>query len=174
MTLILKQLYGLVKLLNSDKGVNQIAAGVACGMVLGFSPLLSLQALAVIVCMFFFRVQIGAATIMAFFFAFLTLLLDPVFHIIGSAVLEIGGLKGFYTTLYNAPIVPFTRFNNSVVMGAGVVSICMAPIVFWGAKKAVLRYRHSVAESFRKSKIWKVIQASSFYKWYLKYEQLFG
>ncbi|MFH0934944.1 MAG: hypothetical protein V1879_07035 [Pseudomonadota bacterium] len=47
MTLLLKQLFALIRLLNSDTGSNQIAAGVACGLILGFAPMLSLQALLV-------------------------------------------------------------------------------------------------------------------------------
>jgi uncharacterized protein (TIGR03546 family) len=85
MTLILKQLFSLLQLLNSDTGTNQIAAGVACGLILGFAPWLSLQALLVFICLFLFRIQIGAALTSAFFFAMVAWLFDPVSHQIGSA-----------------------------------------------------------------------------------------
>ena len=71
MTLLLKQLFSLINLLNSDTGVNQIAAGFACGLILGFAPVLSLQALLVFICIFLFRIQLGAALLSAFFFAFI-------------------------------------------------------------------------------------------------------
>lgn len=67
MTLLLKQLFGFFKLLNSETGTNQIAAGVACGFILGMTPALSLQTLLVFACIFVFRIQIGAAFITAFF-----------------------------------------------------------------------------------------------------------
>jgi len=77
MTLILKQLFALINLLNSDTGTNQIAAGFACGLILGFAPMLSLQALLVFICLFLFRIQIGAALVSGFFFAFIAWLFDP-------------------------------------------------------------------------------------------------
>ena len=53
MTLILKQIFALFKVLNSDKGENQIAAGIACGLILGFAPGFSPQTLLVIFILFF-------------------------------------------------------------------------------------------------------------------------
>ena len=130
MTLILKQLFGLVKLLNSEKGTNQIAAGIACGFILGMTPSLSLHSLLLFVIMLFFRVQLGAAFLAAFFFKFIAFLLDPMFHSVGGSILEMESLKGFLTMLYNLPLVPFTRFNNTLVMGSGVISFLLAPFVF--------------------------------------------
>ena len=41
MTLILKQMFSLLKLLNSETGTNQIAAGVALGFIMGMAPAFS-------------------------------------------------------------------------------------------------------------------------------------
>lgn len=174
MTLILKQLFSLIKLLNSDKGTNQIATGVVAGMILGFSPALSLQSALVFICLFFFRIQIGAAFTTAFFFAIPAFLLDPVFHYIGSAILETESLRPTFTTLYHLPIVPLTRFNNSVVMGAGVVAIALAPVVFYGAKYLIAAYRDKVVVRFEQTKVWKAVKATAFYQWYVKYEEMSG
>ena len=171
MTLLLKQLFGFIKLLNSDKGTNQIAAGIACGMILGFTPVFSLQTLLVIFCLFFFRIQIGAATISAFFFAIPAYLLDPVFHAVGVRVLEMEGLRPLFTTLYNMPIIPFTRFNNSVVMGSGVLAVALAPVVFAVSRKLVSAYRDRVVARFEKTAFWKAVKATSFYQWYVKYDE---
>ncbi len=174
MTLLLKQIFAFIKLLNSDQGTNQIAAGIACGLILGFAPAFSLQTLFVIFCLFFFRIQIGAATLAAFFFAFPAYLFDPVFHKIGVMILEQDGLKPLFTTLYNMPIVPFTKFYNSVVMGAGVTSLVLAPFVFILSKYLVIKYRVTVVARFRETKFWKLVKATSFYKWYVKYDQIYG
>lgn len=172
MTLILKQLFSLLRLLNSDTGANQIAAGVACGLILGFAPMLSLQALLVFVCMFLFRIQIGAALTSAFFFALVAWLFDPVSHAVGSAILETPALQSLFTALYNMPLVPLTRFYNSVVMGAGVVSILLAPLVFFGSKRLIVVYRIKVVERFRNSPFWKLWSGTAFFKWYSTYEKL--
>lgn len=174
MTLLLKQIFGFLKLLNSDQGTNQIASGIAFGLILGFAPAFSLQTLLVIFCLFFFRVQIGAATLSAFFFAFPAYLFDPFFHKIGVIILEQDSLRPLFTTLYNLPIIPFTKFYNTVVMGAGVVSILLFPVVFIISKKLIEKYRITVVARFKQTKFWKAVQATSFYKWYVSYDNIYG
>lgn len=173
MSLILKQLFALVKLLNSETGQNQIAAGVAAGFILGMTPALSLQSILVFLCLFFFRIQIGMAFLSAFFFAFIAWLLDPVFHQVGTAVLSMGALEGVFTTLYNMPIIPFTRFNNSVVMGSGVIALLLSPLIFFLSRSLVVKYRATVVAKLKQTKLWKAVQATSFYKWYYSYDNLY-
>ncbi len=174
MTLLLKQIFGFFKLLNSDTGTNQLAAGITCGLILGFTPVFSLQTLLVFFCLFFFRIQMGAAFLAAFFFKFLAYLFDPAFHAVGSQVLQMASLKGLFTTLYNMPILPFTRFNNSIVMGSAVITILISPIVFFVSKALIIKYRIVFVERFKETKVWKAVKATYFYKWYAKYDDLFG
>lgn len=174
MTLILKQLFGFLKMLNSETGHNQIAAGIAAGFILGMTPMMSLQSFLVFICIFFFRIQAGAAFMAAFFFAFMGWLLDPVFHTIGSAVLETEGLKGLFTVMYNVPLLPLTRFNNSIVMGSAVVTILASPLVFLVSRSLILKYRESVVARFKQTKFWKAVTATSLYKWYYTYDNLYG
>ena len=174
MTLLLKQLFALINLLNSDTGTNQIAAGFTCGLILGFSPMLSLQALLVFVCLFLFRIQIGAALASAFFFAFVAWIFDPVSDAIGAAILEMEALRPLFTTMYNMPLAPLTRFYNSVTMGAGVVSLALAPLVFFGSRRLILAYRATVVARFKNSRWWKLWTGTVMFKWYANYEKLRG
>jgi len=171
--LLLKQLFGLVKLLNSETGQNQIAAGVAAGFILGMTPSLSLQSLLVFLCLFIFRIQIGMAFLAAFFFAFVAWMLDPVFHIVGAAILGAPAFQSLFTTLYNMPIVPFTRFNNTVVMGSGVIALALSPLVYFLSRNLVVKYRATVMAKLRQTRFWKAIQATSLYKWYYTYDNLY-
>lgn len=171
MGLILKQLFAFIKLLNSDTGTISIAAGMTCGFILGMTPVLSLHSLLVFLFMFFFRVQIGAAGLTAFFFKFGAFLLDPVFHSVGSQVLEIQSLEPFFTQLYNMPIVPFTRFNNSIVMGSAVITFALSPFIFIASIFLIKKYRDIVVARFKDTKFWKAVQATKFYQWYYKYDQ---
>ncbi|MBL6989463.1 MAG: TIGR03546 family protein [Bacteriovoracaceae bacterium] len=173
MTLILKQLFAFLKLLNSDKGTNQIAAGISCGLILGFIPAFSLQTLVVFFILFLFRIQIGAAFLSAFFFAIPAYLLDSLFHKVGAAVLEVESLTPLYTKLYNMPILPFTKFNNSIVMGSFIVALALFPIVFLLSKVLVAKYRQLVVEKLKQTKWFKALKATSLYKWYYKYDQLY-
>lgn len=171
MGLILKQLFAFIKLLNSDTGNISLAMGMTCGFILGMTPALSLHSLLIFLILFFFRIQIGAALITAFFFKFVAFLLDPAFHAVGSKVLEIESLEAIYTTLYNLPIIPFTRFNNSIVMGSAVITIALSPLVFLISQFLIVKYRVTVLARFKQTKIWKAIEATKFYQWYYKYDQ---
>lgn len=174
MSLLLKQLFAFIRLLNSETGHNQIAAGIAAGFILGMTPVLSLQSLLVFLAIFFFRIQAGAAFLASFFFAFVAWLLDPVFHWVGGMVLESQALHPLFTKMYNMPLVPLTRFNNSIVMGSAVVTLLLSPVVFFAARYIVLQYREQIVNRFRQTKFWKAVKATSLYQWYYKYEQLYG
>lgn len=174
MTFLLKQIFGMIKMLNSETGHNQIAAGIACGFILGMTPAMSLQTLLVFLIVFFFRVQFGAATLAAFFFKFMAYLLDPLFDSVGTKVLQMEGLQGLFTQMYNMPIVPLTRFNNTIVMGSAVVTIIAFPFVFLLSRALILKYRVTVVARFQQTKFWKAVKATSLYNWYYKYDSLYG
>lgn len=174
MTLLFKQIFGFLKLLNSDTGTISLAMGVSLGFVLGMSPMLSLQGILILLIAIFFRVQLGAVFISSFFFAFVAYLLDPAFHALGEKILLSPGLAELWTTLFNMPLLPLTRFNNTIVMGAGVLSIALTPVVFILSKILIEKYRKAVVERIKETKIWKAIKATSLFKWYHKYDSLYG
>lgn len=174
MGLLLKQIFNFLKILNSETGTNQIAAGIAVGFILGMSPGLSIQTLIIFLCIFVFRIQAGAAFISAAFFALLAYILDPIFNQVGASILQTDALKGLFTTMYNMPIVPLTRFNNSIYMGSGVVGFVLSPVVFIASRILVVKYRKTVVDRFKESKAWKAVKATSFYKWVYKYNELYN
>ena len=174
MSLLLKQLINLIRLLHSDTGQNQIAAGLAFGVFLGFAPFVSLQTILVLLIVFFFRVQLGAAFLSAFFFKLVAFLLDPVADPIGRSLLENPSFRSTWTYMYNVPFLPMTRFNNSIILGSFAISIVLCPILFFVFKKLVLKYRSTVAQRLESSKAWKAIKATKIYDWYGKYRDLYG
>jgi uncharacterized protein (TIGR03546 family) len=174
MALILKQVFAFLKMLNSETGHNSLAAGIAAGFILGMSPMLSLQGILVLLCIFVFRIQMGAAFLAAFFFAFIAWTLDPAFHALGSAILEADGLQGLFTAMYNMPFVPLTRFNNSIVMGAGVLAVILSPVIYFASLFLIMKYRSTVLAWIKQTKIWKAFQATALYNWYYSYEKLYG
>jgi uncharacterized protein (TIGR03546 family) len=174
MTIILREIFKLLKILNSETGTQQIAIAMSLGFILGFSPFISLQGIFIILLIVFLRVQAAAAFVTAFFFSLIAYILDPVFHQLGSFILELKDLQGFWTYLYNLPLVPYTKFYNSVVMGAGAFGIIFAPIFYFISLVLIKNYRLTVVERFQKTKFWKGLQATQAYKWYIKYEEYFG
>lgn len=174
MTLLIKQLLNLIRLLHSDTGQAQIAAGLAFGVFLGFAPFLSLQTVLVLFVVFIFRVQLGAAFLSAFFFKFVAFLLDPVADPIGRIFLENQSLRPIWTSMYNVPLLPMTRFNDSIVLGSFALSILLCPILYFVFKKMIIKYQSSVVQKFEASKAWKLFKATKLFDWYAKYRNLYG
>ncbi len=174
MTLLIKQLINLIRLLHSDTGQAQIAAGLAFGVFLGFAPFLSLQTVLVLFVVFIFRVQLGAVLLSAFFFKFVAFLLDPVADPIGRFLLENPSLRPLWTSMYNVPLLPMTRFNDSIVLGSFALSILLCPVLYFVFKKMVIKYQSSVVQKFEASKAWKLFKATKLFDWYSKYRNLYG
>lgn len=173
MTLLLKQIFAFFKMLNSETGHNQLAAGLACGIILGFSPFLSLQTLIVLFLIFFFRIQMGAAFLAAFFFKFIAWLIDPIADALGRTALEAPALRELFVAMYNMPLVPMTRFNNSIVMGSMILGFALAIPGFFVFRKLIVKYRQTVVARFRETKLWKAWAGTKFYNWYTTYEKLY-
>ena len=173
MTLLTKQILNFIRLLHSDSGLNQISSGLAFGVFLGFAPFLSLQTFLVLFIVFIFRVQLGAAFLSAFFFKFVAYLLDPVAHPIGQSLLENPSLRPLWTQMYNVPLLPMTRFNNSIIMGSFVISIILCPILFFVFRVLIVKYRTTLVQKLESTKSWKAFKATKFYEWYSKYNDLY-
>lgn len=173
MTLLLKQLFAFIRMINSDTGHNQLAAGLCCGLIMGFAPFISIQTLLVLALVFFFRIQMGAAFISAFFFKFIAWLADPLADVLGRSVLEQEGLRPLFVAMYNMPLVPMTRFNNSIVMGSMIASLLLVIPMFFVFRLLILKYRVTVVSRFQQSKIWKAWTATSLYNMYCTYAKLY-
>ncbi|HVO34951.1 MAG TPA: TIGR03546 family protein [Gemmatimonadales bacterium] len=164
--LFLKLIQQLVGALNSDGTPRQVAAGIALGAVFGLTPLMNLHnlvlfGLALILNISMAGVFLGWAVFVPVGFA-----LDPLFDAIGKALLGADALRPLWTSLYNVPVVPFTNFNNSVVLGSFVFwLVSLVPFYFlW--KWAVTRYRETVFERLKKLRIFQLVAASKLYTTY--------
>lgn len=94
-------------------------------------------------------------------------LLDPVFDRVGALLLlETPALTPLWTALYNTPVVPLTSFNNTVVLGSLACAIACLPPFFFGGRWAVARYRATVGERIRQSRLYKAVTASKIYNLY--------
>ena len=75
-------------------------------------------------------------------------------------LVNIDGFKDIWTTWYNAPIAPLTRFNNTVVMGSFICALILSPFVYYGMKKFVVAYRATIGKRLENTKIYKAINNS--------------
>ena len=155
----LKLLKQIVVIFQTDISPNQVAWGFALGAILGLVPNMFMKLVLFIVIMMF-RVNVSAAFLAWAVYEILSFALDPLFDVIGFYILNIGSLNGFYTWLYNLPVVPFTKFNNTVVMGSLIVGIILIIPNMLIAKKLLVYYRTHLRDKVSKWKIVKILSAT--------------
>jgi uncharacterized protein (TIGR03546 family) len=167
--IFLKLLSKFIGVLRSAASPNQIAWGFALGTIPGLTPLNALHNLGVLVLLIILNVNIASATLALAIFSLIAWMLDPLFHAIGYIVLvQIPFLQSLWTDLYNAPIAPLTRFNNTVVMGSLLVSLVLLVPNYFLFRAFVLRYRESWNAKIAKWKIVQIMKGSNLVKLYFK------
>src|SRR5512133_1268487 len=115
---LLKLIQSIIKTLHSDGTPGQVAAGIALGAALGLTPLVNVHNLLVFSLIVLLNVSFGGGMLGWALFVPLGFLLDPVFDRIGSSLLLASSLRPLWTSMYNTPLVPYTNFNNTVVLGS--------------------------------------------------------
>ncbi len=169
----LKLLSSIVKVLHSQDSPEQVAWGFALGAIPGLTPLWSLHNLLVFLIVLIVKVNAGAALLSLALFSLLRWILSPVFHLIGNAILtQIPFLTGLWTALYNAPLAPLTRFNNTVVMGGFVTALVLIAPNYFIFRVLVVQYRKRWGQKIEDWKIVKLFRGSRIVQFYMKLKNL--
>jgi uncharacterized protein (TIGR03546 family) len=163
---LLKLIQSIIKTLHSEGTPGQVAAGIALGAALGLTPLMNVHNLIVFSLIVLLNVSFGGGMLGWALFVPLGFVLDPLFGRIGASLLHAASLRPLWTSWYNTPLVPYTNFNNTIVLGSVVSWIVLAVPIFFAARWGVTRYRATIGERVRQSKFYKAITASQVYNWY--------
>jgi uncharacterized protein (TIGR03546 family) len=166
MLTLLKLIQSIIKTLHSEGTPGQVAAGMALGAALGLTPLMNVHNLLVFSLLVLFNVSFGGGMLGWALFVPLGFILDPLFHAIGLGLLEAPSLRGFWTSMYNTPLVPYSNFNNTIVLGSVVGWLALAVPIFFASRWAVARYRATIGARVQQSKFYKAITASKAYNIY--------
>jgi uncharacterized protein (TIGR03546 family) len=165
--LLLKLLQSLVKTLHSEGTPGQVAAGFALGSILGLTPIMNLHNAVVFALIVVLNVSFPAALLGWAVFVPVGFVLDPAFDRLGRALLlDTPALRPAWTALDNLPLVPLTNFNNTVVLGSLVAALVFWLPLFFATRRGVARYRATVAERIRRSRVYQVLTASKVYSLY--------
>jgi uncharacterized protein (TIGR03546 family) len=166
MLTLLKLIQSIIKTLHSEGTPGQVAAGIAIGSVLGLTPLMNLHNLIIFSLVVLLNVSFGGAMLGWALLVPVGFLLDPLFHATGLALLQSPALRPVWTAMTNTPLVPYTNFNNTVVLGSFVGWLVLAVPIFFAARYGVARYRATIGARVRQSRFYKAITASQVYNWY--------
>ena len=85
---------------------------------------------------------------------------------LGAALGAALGLTPMWTTWFNAPLVPYTNFNNTIVLGSVVAWLVLATPIWFATRFAVVRYRATYGERVRRSRFYRAVTASQAYNVY--------
>ena len=171
---MLRLIAKLLAVLNSETHPGQISLGFCFAMIAGFTPLLSLHNLVVLLLVLVLRVNLAAFVLGLGVFSGMAYLLDPVFHWNGLQILTMPSLEGLWTSMYNCPVGRLSRFNNTIVMGSLVFSLVLFVPVYILSNMLITHYRSHVLAWVEKTKFMRVFKASKLYQFYQTFSNLGG
>jgi uncharacterized protein (TIGR03546 family) len=121
---LLLPLFKLFDLIVDESSPFQISGGVVLGMYLGLTPPLTLHYALLGLVFLLIRLNLLCSMLSFLFFSVVGLVAQPAFDLIGSFLLTgIPSMATLWAALYHSPILPYTRFNNTVVMGSFVFCV---------------------------------------------------
>jgi uncharacterized protein (TIGR03546 family) len=118
----------------------QIAWGVVLGLALGLLPKDSLFVLGGVVIACTTAASLSCAIGSGVVFSVLGWALQPFLHKLGAVVLTHDSLLRLWAMLYQLPLGPWTRLNNTLVMGGLVSAAMLAAPVFHLTRKVARRF----------------------------------
>ena len=148
----------LIVALNGNLAKSQIAAGFAWGLLLGLIPAGNAFWIVLFVVSFFFRHHHGSKVLVMAILKLVSGAAAPLMDIIGWEILHIEALHPFFTTLYNMPFVPLTKFNNPLVAGGLVSGLVLWLPVFFLVFRLIPLYRNKLSPKIRNSRLVKSIK----------------
>jgi len=118
---------------------SQISVGIVAGLLIGLLPKLTLPVLLLVFAVLLLRINAVSAFATAFFISLLNPLFDKITDPVGTAVLTASFLKPFFVFCYNVPLLPWTFFNNSSVMGGFLLWAALAVPLYFSARRLINR-----------------------------------
>ena len=153
--MLIKWIATLIVAINANRRAGEIAAGVACGCLLGIIPSGNMLWVVLFILTFFIKINLAVELLFLALCKLLAPLLDGLLHSLGYFVLTQPFLQGLFTSLYNVPLVPYSQFNNTIVMGGLIGGIILWLPVFFLFHQLVILYRKKLRDKIAGSKIIK-------------------
>jgi uncharacterized protein (TIGR03546 family) len=162
LSLVLRPLRFFARALVDQDSPRQLALGFSLGMVAGLVPKGNLAAVVLMMAIGGSRVNLGTAMLGAFLFSWVGVLTDPVSHELGLWLLSQQPLVSFWTWLYNLPVVPWTKFNNTVVLGSFALGWLLFYPVYRLTKPRFAAWQPRLAERFKKFKLAQILLGAEY------------
>ena len=157
-----------IKGLTTETEPPQIAAGVALGFLIGLLPKATLTVQLLLVLVMALRVNFPIALLAICATVPFNPLFDRLTDPLGYALLSAPALAPLWTMLYNLPVLPWTGFNNTVLLGGLVFGLLLFAPVYFAARKGAAVYNERLKDKVMNSKLVKGLKCSWLFDWYFK------
>lgn len=158
---LVKPLRFLVSTLREQDSHHRIAYGIALGMVVGLVPKDNLTAVILGTLLFSLRVNLAAGICSALVCSWAGILADPLANRIGLYLLTLPDLQQFWLWLYRQPLMPWTDFNDTAVLGNLILGCWLFYPVYriskYQVKKLLDRWGEKISEQLDRYKIYQAL-----------------
>jgi uncharacterized protein (TIGR03546 family) len=161
---MIRQITKLLSIVNSNKQPGEIALGVVFGMFAGFLLAAPFNAVIIFLLVLVLNVNTAAFFLFAGIFKLITFLIDPLGDMLGRAVLTIPFFEPVFSKMAQMPLVPFTKFNNTVIMGDFIIGLLLMVPVWFGTMKMIDYYRKHMQDKVKKFGIVKALKAGNLFE----------
>ncbi len=131
----------------------QLAMGLTMGMLIGLIPKDSLFTYGLGGVMLLSTANLLTGTIAIFCFSWVGAMIDPLTHRLGNYVLTFDFFEPTLVYLSQLPLVPWTRFENTVVTGNVLLGLMLAIPVYRISLFAFDRYGKAVSDRISNSRV---------------------
>jgi len=133
-----------------DATPRQLAAGFALGMMIGLIPKGNLIAISLMALFCALRINLAAGSASIALFAWVGLYLDPISHQVGRWLLTHPTLEPYWASLSTMKLMPWTAFNNTVVIGSTVIGLALLLPAYLISRPLFARFTPGLAAFVRK------------------------
>ncbi|MCF6219011.1 MAG: TIGR03546 family protein [Gammaproteobacteria bacterium] len=165
---MLNLLAKLLKILNAETAPWQISAGFVVGMMMGLTPLWSLNSLLLLLLLFGLRINLSAFILSLTLFSGIGYLFDPLMESFGAWLLANPTLINLWTTLYQSDTWRIAHYNNTLTLGSSLLALLLALPMLFICNTLIRNYRNHILAWVRKSKFTAFLKATRFYGLYNK------
>ena len=154
---LVRLLRGVVQVSTSEDAPRPVAFGIALGMMIGLVPKGNLIAAVLGVILLASQANLIAGGFAALVFSWVGMWTDPIAHRIGLAVLALPSLQPCWVRLYELPLAPWTKFNNTVVLGSLILGLALFYPVYRSSRGLLDRSGERIAETLAKCRAEKAL-----------------
>ena len=151
----------LIKFLNSNESVTNIAYSSTIAACFALLPFNGLVHTILLLALILFN---GNLFIFLFFtpiFELFSIAFYPLFDKIGNHILSNQSFESFFSFLYQLPVINFTNWNNSIMMGSLLFTlVCSFPLYFF-YKYFLTKYREKIMPLIQQSKLRHLLKLPS-------------